>query len=163
MLKLFFPQSSPRSTANKSLLSSRFAVTEEGSFLAVTDLALFSATHKLLNEEDTIAVASYFLHFHTTHRPDVAFSLLRILAVLRPMIPSSVVAVNGEYQKKQVQISVTDVDAKPRSDLIVFIREGENDQIKLHFDKNRYVAKVDLDVGEHVFTVKVGMKTSFTG
>ena len=112
-----------------------------------------------MTEDTTTSIASYFLHFHTTTRPDVAFSLLRVLAVLRPLMPSSAMAVKGEYQEKQVMISITDVDAKPRSNLFVLLREGSNDQISLHFDKNRYIGNVDLEPGKHVFAVKVFMRT----
>ena len=140
------------------LPNSRFAVSEEGGFLAITDLALFSATHNLLTEDTTTAIASYFLRYHTTTRPDVAFSLLRVMAVLRSIMPSSAIAMKAEYQENQLRIHITDVEAKPRSDLFVFLREGSNDQISLHFDKNQYITNLNLEPGKHIFAVKVGVE-----
>lgn len=80
------------------------------------------------------------------------------MAVLRSIMPSSAIAMKAEYQENQLRIHITDVEAKPRSDLFVFLREGSNDQISLHFDKNQYITNLNLEPGKHIFAVKVGVE-----
>ena len=132
-------------------------------FLAFSDLTLFVATHSTLSAADAQALAARFLSLHTTSRPDVAFALLRVLSVLRPALGDSAVSLRGDYVDGKVRVTVTDVLAQPRSDVIVLMREGTEEPLRLAFEKDAFVAATSLSQGVHSFVVKVGVGEGLEG
>lgn len=132
-------------------------------FLAFSDLTLFVATHTTLSAVDAQTLAARFLSLHTTSRPDVAFALLRVLSVLRPALGDTAVSLRGDYVDGKVRVTVTDVLAQPRSDVIVLMREGTEEPLRLAFEKDAFVASVALSQGVHSFVVKVAVGDGFEG
>lgn len=138
------------------------SVTDEA-FLAFSDLTLFVATHTTLSTADAQALAARFLSLHTTSRLDVAFALLRVLSVLRPVLGDTAVSLRGDYVNGKVRVTVTDVLAQPRSDVIVLMREGTEEPLHLVFEKDAFVASATLSQGVHSFVVKVGVGEGLHG
>ena len=138
------------------------SVTDEA-FLAFSDLTLFVATHSTLSVADAQTLATRFLSLHSTSRPDVAFALLRVLSVLRPTLGDSAVSLRGDYVDGKVRVIVTDVLAQPRSDVIVLMREGTEEPLRLTFEKDAFVAATTLSQGVHSFVVKVGLGSGLQG
>ena len=119
-------------------------------------ISLSSWRRTTLSTADAQALAARFLSLHTTSRPDVAFALLRVLSVLRPVLGDTAVSLRGDYVNGKVRVTVTDVLAQPRSDVIVLMREGTEEPLHLVFEKDAFVASATLSQGVHSFVVKVG-------
>lgn len=128
---------------------------ENGSFLAITDLTLYTASRGLLKEDEAVALAKYFLSFHATQRPDVAYALLRITAILRPLTASAV-SVRGSFVGGQLQIVVTDILDEVVPNLAVYVKSGDLSSEKARFDGAAYVVEAALGQGVHTVVVTVG-------
>ena len=53
--------------------------------------------------------------------------------------------------------------AQPRSDVIVLMREGTEEPLRLAFEKDAFVAATSLSQGVHSFVVKVGVGEGLEG
>ena len=72
-------------------------------------------------------------------------------------------SLGGDYVDGKVRVTVTDVLAQPRSDVIVLMREGTEEPLRLAFEKDAFVAATSLSQGVHSFVVKVGVGEGLEG
>ena len=131
-------------------------VNSDASFKTITELTLFAAAHNLLNEKVVADVTAYFMQFHTTTRPEIAFALLRASRILAPIAAPYVNSIRASYSAEgEVALRITDILDNPTADLSVSLRKGSDESISAQFVNEMYIAKMKLEVGEHQLVVKV--------